>query len=494
MKKVIKYLTFGIFALLTYSCNDALDVVQDGEINNETTFRSVDDLRSFLIGEIYRRVDVTNEIDFTAVFTDEVGIGNNSGGQGIELHRYFLFPTNGNATSLWLQKYTLINRINRLIEVSSLVTPADAAEEAQLNSILAEARTLRAFSYLQLQAFYSPDMSDDNALGVMLLDFVPNFDTALPRATNAEIFEFMEEDLLFAENNLTGSNSNYKYVTPALVDAIRARMYVYRKNYVLAEQYALSAISTSGLSLSNPVQYNQMWSDSNRGEVIFAASRPSAGTWGNIASLFFFNTTSLTGGCFHDMGRKLFEALDANPTDVRRTSWVDATSVFNANTPGSALNPSWVTDDAIIINKYPGKASQPLRNDLKIFRISEMYLILAECQVGKSTPDLAAAATYVQNIRTARGTGQSLPTYANAQQAWADILLERRKELCYEGHRYIDIKRLGALANASIDRSLHDDSILSTPLTLPITDHRFTMPIPQSEIEGNPTIQQNLNY
>ena len=494
MKKIFKYLTFGIFSIMTLSCNDAIEIVQDGEINNETTFRSVADVRSFLIGEVYSRIDITNEIGFTAVFTDEVGIGNNSGGQGVELHRYFLFPTNGNSTSMWLQKYTVINRINRLIEISDLVTPADAAEQAELNSILAEARTLRAYSYLQLQAFYSPDMSDDNALGVMLLDFVPNFDTALPRSTNDVIFSFMEDDLLFAENNISASNTNYKYVTPALIDAIRARMYVYRKDYVLAEQYALSAISTSGLSLSTAAVYNQMWNDANRGETIFAASRPSAGGWGNIASQFFFNTTSLTGGCFHDMGRNLFEALDANPFDVRRLNWVDVTSVFNPATPGSAANPAWVTADAIIINKYPGKPSQPLRNDLKLFRISEMYLILAECQVGKAAPDLPAAANYVQMIRTARQTGELLPVYGTAQDAWADILLERRKELCFEGHRYVDIKRLGALANASIDRSLHDDSILSTALTLPVTDYRFTLPIPQAEIEGNPTIQQNLNY
>jgi hypothetical protein len=494
MRKIFRNLTFCVFSILALSsCNDALDIVQDGEINNETTFRSVADVRSFLIGEVYRRLDITNEIAFTAVFTDEVGIGNNSGGQGVELHRYFLFPTDGYASGMWLQKYTMINRINRLIEVSNLVTPVDASEQAELDAILAEARTLRAYCYLQLQAFYSPDMSNDNALGVMLLDFVPNFNTALPRATNAQIFSFMESDLLFAENNL-GSSTNYKYVTPALVDAIRARMYLYRKNYVLAEQYANSAITLSGLSLSTTATYNAMWNDTNRGETIFAASRPSAGGWGNIAGQFFFNTTSLTGGCFHDMGRKLFEALDANPTDVRRTSWVDATSTFNANTPGSALNPNWVTADAIIINKYPGKTSQPLRNDLKLFRISEMNLILAECQVGKASPDLAAAATYVQAIRTRRNTGTLLPVYATAQDAWADILLERRKELCFEGHRYVDLKRLGTLANASIDRSLHDDSILSTPLTLPITDYRFTLPIPQSEIEANPSIQQNSNY
>ena len=122
-----------------------------------------------------------------------------------------------------------------------------------------------------------------------------------------------------------------------------------------------------------------------------------------------------------------------------------------------------------------------------------MVLILAECEVASS--NLAAAATLVRSIRTARATGQPLPVYATAQAAWADILLERRKELAFEGHRYLDIKRLAALAgNQGITRDNTDDDILDQPLTLPLSDYRFTLPIPQLEVAGNVTIQQNPGY
>ena len=124
-----------------------------------------------------------------------------------------------------------------------------------------------------------------------------------------------------------------------------------------------------------------------------------------------------------------------------------------------------------------------------------MALILAECEVGSATPNLAAAATLVQSVRTARGTGQTLPVFANAQAAWSAILLERRKELAFEGHRYLDIKRLAALAgNQGITRDNTDDDIVDQPLTLALTDYRFTLPIPQSEIAGNVNIQQNPGY
>jgi hypothetical protein len=492
MKK-FKYILFIAFSVvLTTSCNDALDIVQDGELYPEGAFKRVADLRSYLNGDIYTRVDNTNEIEFTSVFTDEVGIGPDNGGQNLEEHRFQLNPTTGFTASLWNAHYTLINRVNRLIKFSDLVTPANDAEIAQKNAILAEARTLRAHAYLQLLAFYSSDVSDPNALGVVLSDKVYDPLVVEPRlrVPNSVIYDFIEQDLLFAESNLSAA-TDYRFVTRNLVNAIRARFYLYRKNYDLAKNYATLALAGRPLTTS-AAQYRAMWLDSGQGEIIFAASRPSVGTWSNIADVWYFNTTTATGGAFHDMGRNLFNLYNQNPSDVRLQSWVDASSTINTNYL-SDIN--YINTDVLAIDKYPGKSNQPLRNDLKLYRSSEMALIIAECEVGGSSPNFAAAAARVQSIRQARGTGQTTPAYANAQAAWADILLERRKELAFEGHRYIDIKRIAALAGVQgIDRNITDDAIQNLPLTLPLSDHRFTLPIPQAEVAGNVTIQQNSGY
>lgn len=492
MKK-IKYLLFIAFsAALTTSCNDALDIVQDGELYPEGAFKTVANLRSYLNGDVYSRVNNSTEIAFTSVFTDEVGVGPSNGGQDLQEHRFQLNPTTGYPTSLWNTHYSLINRVNRLIEFSDLVTPANAAETAQKNAILAEARTLRAHAYLQLLAFFSTDMSDPNALGVVLSDQVYDPLVVEPRlrVANSVIYNFIEEDLLFAENNLSAT-TDYKFVTRNLVNAIRARMYLYRKNYDLAKNYATLALAARPLT-TNPTQYRAIWTDTAQGEIIFAASRPAVGTWSNIAGTWFFNATSRSGGAFLDMGRNLYNLYAQHQTDVRFSAWVDPSSTATSNYL-SDIN--YVKNDVIVIDKYPGKGNQPLRNDLKMYRASEMALIIAECEVGGSTPNLAAAATRVQSIRQARGTGQTTPAYATAQAAWADILLERRKELAFEGHRYIDIKRLAALAGVQgIDRNITDDEIQNVPLTLPFTDYRFTLPVPQAEVAGNVTIQQNPGY
>lgn len=492
MKKIKNiFLAIGSL-LLVSSCSDALDIVQPGEIYRGDAFKTVTDLRNYLNGDIYSRVNITEEIAFTSVFTDEVGIGPSNGGQDKELHRFQLNANSAEPAGIWSTHYTVINRVNRLLEFSDLVVTTTPSDIAAKNAVLAEARALRAFSYIQLVSFFSVDPSNPDALGVILSTSVdePTVVKDRLRVKNQLIFDLIESDFQFAETNLAATATNYRFVTQKFVAAARARMYLYRKDFVKAKQYAQDAIG----ALSTATTYNGMWSDSTQGECIFAAVRPSGGTWSNIASTWYFNTTSATGGAFLDMGRNLFNLYNQYPNDVRRIRWIDISSP-TANDP--AYNPAndvnYVANDVLPINKYPGKTSQPLRNDLKIFRNSEMVLILAECEVASA--NLSAAATLVRSIRTARGTGQALPVYANAQAAWADILLERRKELAYEGHRYLDIKRLAALAeNQGIARDNTDDDIPDQPLTLALSDYRWTLPIPQLEVAGNVSIQQNPGY
>lgn len=494
MKKIKSILFLGLVALSFASCTDALEIVQDGEVYRQDAFKTVADLRNYITGDIYRRVDNTSEIDLTTVFTDEVGIGPDNGGQGIELHRFQLNANDGDVTAIWGANYLLINRVNRLIEFSELVTPTTPAEIVQRDAILAEARTLRAHAYVQLTAFFSVNAADPAALGVVLSDRVydPLIVEPRLRVANQVIYDLIEADLLFAQNNLSPA-VDHRFVTRNLVNAIRARMYLYRKDYVKAREFATAALVARPLT-TNTAQYSSMWGDSGQGEVIFAASRPSGGVWGNIASVWYFNVTTATGGCFHDMGRNLFNLYSQFPNDIRRIAWVDATAVIN---PNFLTDINYVENDILPINKYPGKPNQPLRNDLKIYRSSEMVLILAECDVNDGLLNGAAnsAAARIRSIRSARGATNALPVYANAQAAWAGILLERRKELAFEGHRYLDIKRLAAIAGViGIDRNITDDSVLNLPLSIDLSDFRFTLPIPQAEIAGNVTIQQNPGY
>ena len=69
------------------------------------------------------------------------------------------------------------------------------------------------------------------------------------------------------------------------------------------------------------------------------------------------------------------------------------------------------------------------------------------------------------------------------------IMDERFKELPFEGHRFWDLKR----RNLPVTRLLVD---APTPnaATLAAGNFRFLLPIPNSEIQANPLIQQNPGY
>ncbi|EOR28353.1 RagB/SusD family nutrient uptake outer membrane protein, partial [Elizabethkingia meningoseptica] len=514
----------SIVAVTTFSCRDAIDIIQDGELTNEQAFQTTDDLDKFLQGSVYNSLDRMDQFAFTSQFTDEVGIGpSNSSISNAGTHQFVLDVTNGFASAIWLNDYYTINRVNRLLEGAASITPASSTQLTRYKSIIAEARAIRALTYLDLLSYFSTNMKDPNALGVILQTKVPTLQDKPQRSSNSEIFKLIEEDLNFAEQNVDQAASNYLYITKNAINATRARYFTYRGDYVNAKIYAQKVISESGLALvaSTPVPtgtagstawwtslnayastnpYVKMWNDSSRGEVIFGISRPlvgsvglvtpSIGSAGNMATMYTTNSSTYNGSVSWDMGRNLFNILDASPGDIRRYAYLDVTSRID---PNYLTSTTYKTSDGLIIKKYPGKYTGTLllRNDIKVFRLSEMYLILAECAASQN--DAIGVATNLKLIRDARSyTGAtSLPQYANITDAWKDIMKERRVELSFEGHRYVDLKRLGKIANVAIDRSVVDDFAKTYPLTIPIDDYRFTLPIPRSELQGNPTIQQN---
>jgi starch-binding outer membrane protein, SusD/RagB family len=515
MKK-ITYLIF-LMVLAFTSCEDATNIIQDGEVNDEVTFTSTGQMRLYLM-EAYDKIDATtnasNGVGVSSILTDEVGIGR--GGSVSSAYRFNVFTDNGYSSAIWQDNYTVINYCNRIIRGAGLVSPIDAADQLAYNDVLAQARALRAYSHLQLLTYFSPDMKNDNALGVILMDRVPTLLERLPRNTNGEVFGLIESDLNYAYANIQSSlapaTKPWTYVSKGMINAVRARMYAYRGNYALAEQYATSAIADSGVTLANGTtyttsalfyagagsnnQYKKMFQDLDRGEMIWSVGRSAGKT--SIGSIYAVNLSATSGVTLYDMNRNLFNILNNNGGaiwDVRRYVNIDQPTIVND--PNYLTSTNYQTSDNLPIDKYSGivGTGNALINDIKAFRVSEMVLIQAEGRVFAG--DLTGAATLIKSIRDKRSISgpRPLPVYANATDAWGDILDERRVELCFEGHRYIDLKRLGVLANRSIDRHPLDCSTYSlATCSIPATDYRFTLPIPLNELSGNPTIQQNPGY
>ena len=514
MKKLKIIFILSAFCSI-WSCGDATDIQQPGNINPELTFKNMDGFRKNLVG-LYGSIPYENAIAFTSVFTDEVAIGIANGGQGLTDGRYgyVLNSNSDDANSIWYSNYRCINSCNRIILGSETVVHTDDELE-EFNSIIAQAKAIRAFCYLQLEAYFSTDMTDDNALGVILFTDAPDFSASgLPRSKNSQIFALMNDDLSFAEANLsqtppfqTGASTGVPtYVTQKFVTAVRARLALYRGDYTNALIYAESLISSG--TLTNAANYPKIWNVNESGyagEVIFKIEKSIndskiGTTWASVS-------VRRSGSPIYEMSRSLFNKFPLPNSisasfDIRKKTFVNlAASAGELNSPGSLVSPDYQNDpnyienDVLLIAKYPGSEGYRLLNDIKVFRLSEMYFIKAECQI--KAGDLVGAAATITAVRKARRISGNPPplTYANETEAWVDVLLERRIELCYEGHRYIDMKRLGVKANVSFERDPRDCSI-NQSCFFSNTDHRLTLPIPSAELGANPAIvgQQNPRY
>lgn len=499
MKKVNLFYILSLL-FVAVSCNDAIEIDQPGRLDEDAAFQTVDDLQAGLFG-VYDRLDITPEIAFTAIFTDELAIGFDSGGQGLQDYGFTLNAGSAAPSAIWTRSYAAINAANRLIRAADLITPEEG-EQSEYNNILGQAYAIRAYQHFRLQSFFTTDLTDDSALGVIAVDFVPTIDQELLRNTNAEVFALINEDLDRAQSLITVEDDPL-YISEDFVKALRARMAAYRQNYAVAGPLAEELLNKYDLATQE--EYEDIWSDESNAEIIFKLERTigdsydvqgatgtPAGT-GWLGARFAFVGPGVDGSPYFEMGRSLFNLLDT--ADVRYDALVHPSSVVD---PDYASGDGGETNDILVVDKYAGSEGRPLMNDQKIFRSAEMLLILAEVRAdaGDINGESGSTASLIKRLRDARFDDDTeLPEYANQTQAFADILEERRIELAFEGHRYLDLKRMGERANSGVMKD-PVDCAFNGACTLAPTDHRFTFPLPIVEFNANPGLreQQNPGY
>ena len=141
---------------------------------------------------------------------------------------------------------------------------------------------------------------------------------------------------------------------------------------------------------------------------------------------------------------------------------------------------------AYFVKKYPLGAST--RDDnVRVLRLSEVYLIRAEARAELSKTD-ATKITGAQadlNAIVTRADASAIPVVLTGDALVERILLERRKELAFEGNRFFDLTR----------RKKNVRHIRSTDeVTYTYPNNKFVMPIPVAETNANRNIEQNPGW
>jgi len=473
------------------SCNDAIEIEQPGRLGAENAFQSVSDLRAGLLGA-YNFLDTTGEIGLTAAMTDESHRGKDNGGQNNDEQNFNINSSNVYVSRIWRSNYGAIGMANRVIQAAPSIDSSEDQDE--YDNVLGQAHAIRAFAHFQILTYFSPDYTDDSALaGLLVTSPAVDIFEPRPRSTNGEFYTAINADLEIA-SNLINASEGVTFMGADFVTALRARMAAYRGQYSVADGYAESLLAN--YSIATQDEYTAMFEDSDFTEVIFKLERSIGDSYdrqgteggGWAGSLFAFIDATASGGPFMEMSRSVYNLL-AGTDDVRLTrnlniaeSTIDSTYETNDN---------YLNDDMLLVFKYPG-GTQPLLNDLKVFRASEMLLIRAEAAADAG--DLTGAANLLKELRDARyGAPQAVQSFANETEAFGAILDERRLELLFEGHRWVDLKRLGNRGDRAIDRDAKECENLAG-CTLPNSDYRFTLPIPLSETTANSGVDQNDGY
>lgn len=124
-----------------------------------------------------------------------------------------------------------------------------------------------------------------------------------------------------------------------------------------------------------------------------------------------------------------------------------------------------------------------------VYRLADTYLLLAECLVQQGRG--GEASPYVEKVRQRAGL-QSTPATITID----DILMERKHELAFEGHRWYDLLRTGKAIETmkAFGTYIKTQDVNLLPETYDIKPEYLLYPIPYSDIQLNDKLIQNPGY
>ena len=483
MKKLIAIL---ITTLSLTGCTSFLNVETLGKSTISGFFADIDGLKAAglglhrLICEFYD----DNYIRMGELAGDEVVLYRLNAAQSLQLiYDFGSLPADnsGYPYLIWKRGYEVCTNANNILYYGEQLLQAYPEDEALIRQHFGYAYFARALSIFDLCNVYAMPYdytSDASHLGVVAIDYVPGFDSELPRNTVKECYDLILSDLdkaieCFGEE----TERTPTYISALACKALLARVYLYKKDYTNAARYAKEVMDA--VPLVSRDQYVNMFrrAQDYPGEGILRMNSYDAGS-------------GMRGLCNPLSGQE----CGPDPTfmdsfqrdDIRRELF---TYVAEKEDGDEYVGKTYTAICKFLPYKSGVSTVENRRCDPFILRVSEMYLIHAEA-LCLGSGDTKAAAEDIKALR-ARALGKS-PSEISIAYTGTDgldrlIQEERARELCFEGHRFFDLKRRGE----DIVRSA---TTTSTMTRLKYPDYRYVLPICQLEMQANESMVQNENY
>jgi hypothetical protein len=405
-------------------------------------------------------------------------------------------PNNKFFRYLFDRAYYTIPQSNNLINILETTSKEIPGKE----NYIAELRFLRSLAY-----FY---VIDCFGKGPLVTEADINTTTPKKESTRKELFDFVEKDLLEAENTITASKS-YGKANKTVVRMLLAKL------YLNAEVYTGTARYTDALTYVNKVLADAQYSlapnyvsvfsgdNNNSPEIIYTLIADA------VVSQSYGNATYIVNGSLNNetVNPNLFGAKDGWGGHRATKAWY---GLFNngdlAGSNDDRAKLFWTTGHSYEMNDYKtwadgfpsvkfrnsnyvgGSSSTSFSNtDFPLYRLADAYLMYAECVLrGATGGTRAQALTYVNAVIT-RSKGTAI---TDAQLNLNFLLDERARELNFEGHRRTDLIRFGKFTGGSYIWPWKGGTKGGTS----IPDTYKLYPIPTSALQANSNLTQNPGY
>jgi hypothetical protein len=420
---------------------------------------------------------------------------------------------NWNANDIWVSDmyyhiYYTIALCNEFLRNATDEAIQHFTDEAQndIRHFRNEARFLRALAYYHALDLYGnvPFVSENDPVGT----FIP------PRYARAQLFDFVESELKEVATLLppkaqtaygrAGQGAAYTLLAKLYLNAA---VYTQRQYYteciaacqkVIADEYTLEPTYAKLFNADNHLRDNEII-------LTFAVDAQHTTSWG--ASTYLVAGAIVTTGAQNASdygvvaGWGMFRVRPELPMkfgDVTTTQ--DSRAMFH--TEGQTLSLDVMTDQAqgYCVEKWTnltddGQAASNtdadgVNTDFPLFRLADVYLMLAESVLRGGTGSTVPEARSYINLLRQRAYGSSAGNINSDSDLTLDFILdERARELYWECARRTDLIRFGYFTGNSYLWTWKGGTENGTAV-----DDKYNLyPIPYAELSANPHLF-NENY
>ena len=474
-----KYLIVPAVVLLCLSCDNLLEINPKDSLPGDKALATLGGNESLLLGA-YDMMQRTSLYGRNMICTPEILADNCGMAQGGYMFRDDYRNIMGSGCNIWTPAYQVIAVTNDVIASIDKVN-IEASEFATRDRIKGEALFIRGLLYFDLLRSYAREpgrLVNNFDLGVPLITepFVSMGPEAYPsRAPISAVWTQIEEDLYQAFTLMEkkdGANFPQRATSHAAL-ALLARACLYQSKWEAAVQFASRVIAQDKPALYTG-DYKELYT--NGAESLFELRFATSEALGSSSLHAMYGTI--------DDGYRDEEGY-GNGKGSGEGELIIADNLLAQFEPGdkrlSMMRKAYFGSNKVWwntkFNSWQGAFGQ---DNIPMIRTSELYLIRAEASLNLSTPDYTAARNDINALRAARGLGE---VSANDGALAAAVLKERRLELCFEGHRFFDLKRLGM-----------DITKEAPSVTLPYTDFKVVAGVPQTEMDVNKNLVNNPGY